>query len=263
MNSSVQALLSICSDKIHFDDNNPVDSMLQSLLKKEQEHSNDPVDLTGLRKIAGFDDFRQHDVDEFIGNVLSISSVNFRNLFYLQVTSKAQCIACNFDKQADTSIRSDTIVRLTLPNAVTDWKFIANLSHPIVRNCLNAQCTGSGATVTEFNQYNIPNTTKFLFLRIPLMNGMTRMSQRSIKGFSANLVSLKFQDFNGTLTTFKGVVKAVICHYGDSMDRGHYVVYRSLANEWYLVDDQAICYRKTARLPQCMKDFSVLLIERV
>ena len=263
VNSSVQALLSICSNEIHFNENNPVDNILQSMFKKEQGRSKDPIDLTALRKMVGFDDFQQHDVDEFIGNLLSHSGSDFRSLFQVQITSKAQCSACNFDKQTDTSVRSDTIIRLTVLNTVTEWKSIANLSNPTLRNCLNAQCAGVGATVTEFNQYSIPNSTKFLWLRIPLMDGVNRMSKRSIKGFSPSQVCLKFENFNSSLGTFKGVLKAVICHYGDNMDKGHYVVYRSFDNEWYLVDDQAICYRKTARLPQCMKDFSVLLIERI
>ena len=261
-NCCVQAVLSLKSSLIQFDESNAVDKFLQDLFKREAEKFQSSLDLTPLRKLLGFDDFRQHDVDEFFGKLLANCGSHLRKLFAVKSTSKAHCSACNFDKQADSSIREDFIIRLFAEDKIMEWKSLAELSGHRMRSCLNAQCSGVGKTVTEFDQYEILEGTQFVCLSIPLMDGTRRMIERSIKGFSPGKVTLKYENFKGKVCSFKGQLQSVICHYGDGMDRGHYIAYRPFESDWYLIDDQAICYRKTSRLPQCMKDFYVLILQR-
>ena len=242
---------------------NAFEKRILQLFTKQDQKSKESIDLTIFKNDFGFANNKMHDAEKCLVKFLSMTSEKVRQLFEFETKVDSICTICGSKVLSESDWKTETVLTLRPTDSCNLWKNLSDMTVPQKRECSNEHCKNNEFSVEENVQYRISNNLKYLFVKVNLVSDSNRMNNRVIKGFSSVQNSLKVLQENNQPFVIRTKLAAVISHTGVKMTEGHYVIYKFHDNDWYLIDDQNICCVKSSRLPNCMKDFYLLVLQRI
>ena len=263
LNSVVQALLAVDAIRDKLSWSIPIEEELLTLFDKQEALYKEGIDLNGLKKLLGFCRNQMHDAEECLVQMMQRFSDKVKELFQFESKTECICRKCGSSVLTEKNWKSELILAIRPKDQVNMWSDLSNFTFGQQIQCSNVECNSDGCTVAEKSFYRVPSTLKYLLVKVNLIDDKNRMLNRVIKGFSSTVNSFRLLQENNRPMVLKTKLLAVICHNGTDMTSGHYVTYRLHEKNWYLIDDQNVCYKRNCRLPSCMKNFYILLFEKV